>query len=53
MKALFLVMALQTSGAWAADIDAAAYGAKGDGTVARCSAIAPPARFCDSSRECP
>jgi polygalacturonase len=39
MKALFLVMALHTAGAWAADFDAAAYGAKGDGTTLNTAAI--------------
>jgi polygalacturonase len=39
MKALILVIALQTGGAWAANIDAAAYGAKGDGTTMNTAAI--------------
>jgi polygalacturonase len=39
MKALILVLALHTAGAWAADIDAVAYGAKGDGTTMNTAAI--------------
>jgi polygalacturonase len=39
MKALILVLALHTAGACAADIDAVAYGAKGDGTTMNTAAI--------------